>query len=79
MYTIEKNVPLPTKGRGVENKATVLRNFLQKMEVGDSFLIPKEEYHVFGNAKKFLRNSKIFTARRVNEKEFRVFRLKDKD
>jgi hypothetical protein len=46
------------------------------MEVGDSFIIPNKDYILFGNAKKYMRSDKCFTARRANEKEYRVFRTK---
>jgi hypothetical protein len=46
------------------------------MEVGDSFIIPNKDYILFGNAKKFMRSDKYFTARKANENEYRIFRTK---
>ena len=77
MYEIEKNIPLPTKTKGGHDKATSLRDFLDNLEVGDSFILPKKEYNTFGNAKKFIRGKpKSFTSRKIDENNYRVFRIK---
>jgi hypothetical protein len=76
MYEIEKNIPIPTKGHGSQNKATTMREVLLKMVKGDSFKIKNEDYHVFGNAKKFLTESGCFIARKLPEGGFRIFRIR---
>lgn len=78
MYEIEKNIPVPTKGRGVANKASIMRKTLLEMEIGDSFKITKSDCYVFGNAKKFLSDgdkNKKFIARKIEDSsDYRIFR-----
>lgn len=71
MYTIEKNIPIP-KGKGGQSLTNELKKTLDAMEIGDSCLVPN--IHVFADAKKNLK-PKLFTSRRVDENNFRIFRV----
>jgi hypothetical protein len=70
MITIEKNVPIPRRGRPATYP-------FQEMEIGDSFLIPEQDEiarvsraaYMYGN-----RNGKTFAVRRTEAGQ-RVWRL----
>ena len=74
-YEIEKNVP-------IEGKKRLSKYPFDKMEVGDSFLVPKEDYNnihsmraaLFYTIKKVDPNMKIST--RTVEGGIRVWRIK---
>lgn len=75
MYEIEKNVPVLIKGKKGYEKATKLRVLLNKMEVGDSMLIPKKDFFHSHNAKKPLLDAH-FISRKVDETTLRIYRTK---
>ena len=73
MFEIEKNIPIPKKGA---DKKGELRLTLEKMEVGDSFVIPNYLRNVMWQAAKA---SGIKTqSKTINPetREMRVWRIK---
>jgi hypothetical protein len=68
---IEKGVPIPPPAGG----KTGLRAILEKLEVGDSFLWPKEKRTGLFNYFR-MEQGKKFTSRTVSESEVRVWRVK---
>lgn len=69
-YKIEKNIETPAS---VGNKYP-----FGEMEVGDSFKFPKSEIYKIRTAASFYgkRKNKKFTVRKINNEEFRVWRIK---
>ena len=67
MYTIEKNVPIISKG-----------SLLESMEVGDSILIPASESNTFSTYASSLKIKlwKHFMIKKVDDKTKRLWRLK---
>jgi hypothetical protein len=76
MYTIDKNVPLPTSGKGFKSKREIIRETLELLEVGESFVIPSKDLQTYYHAKKLIDNDNVFTIRSINLIEYRIFRLK---
>jgi hypothetical protein len=73
MFEIEKNIPIPKKGA---DKKGELRLTLEKMEVGDSIIVPnKYRQHTYAAAR--AANIKI-SIRTINSetREMRVWRTK---
>ena len=73
MFKIEKNIPIPKKGA---DKKGELRLTLEKMEVGDSFVIPNYLRSVMWQAAKesgIKTQSKTITS---ETREMRVWRIK---
>jgi hypothetical protein len=69
MYTIEKDIPLPSKDYSGDTKE--FRDTLQAMNIGDSFLMPrKKNDHVYKAARSL---GYIVTARTVSDTEARVW------
>lgn len=68
---IEKGIPIPPPAGG----KTGLRAILGGMEVGDSFLLPKEKRAGLFTYFR-MEQDKKFTSRTVSETEVRVWRVK---
>lgn len=71
-YTIEKNIPMPPKGSG-----RPLRYPFDKLEIGDSFVIPTKDYNsVNAAARQYGKRCGMrFTFRKIDDATARVFRI----
>jgi hypothetical protein len=70
---IEKNVPLPSRGKGMSDYP------LDQMEIGDSFAVEKSKRNTLQNQiKRFYKENpdKLFTSRLMENTVVRVWRVK---
>jgi hypothetical protein len=59
---MESNVPIPSRGAGANEEARVkMRELFSKMNVGQSFVVPRKMVHV---------------AKYITDKEFPAFKIK---
>lgn len=47
-FTIESGIPIPSRNRGIMEE---MRNVLRQMKPGDSFIVTKDNKHVYQAAK----------------------------
>lgn len=71
MFNIEKDIPLP-EPRGARTKYP-----FEEMEIGDSFLFDKKQVNLihFAKSQYGRRNNKKFSVRRINNDEYRCWRI----
>lgn len=78
LFTLESNVPIPSKGKGANEEArNHMRDLFNKIQVGQSFVVPKGMVHVVSHlVKKEYEAFKIRTSATSAEKKFfRIFRV----
>jgi|TARA_R110001583_G_scaffold177559_1_gene333167 hypothetical protein len=72
-YTIEKNIPLPNDGNGRGRGKSELRLTLEKMEIGDSIVVPKKKRDQVATMTRALGTS--YQSRRIGLDQYRVWRI----
>jgi hypothetical protein len=78
LFTLESNVPIPSKGKGANEEArNHMRALFNKIQIGQSFVVPKGMVHVVSHlAKKEYEAFRIRTSATSAEKKFfRIFRV----